>query len=284
MFGTLILDVFAASEAREVRDALEELLGPRSASAWSSGGVYVFWDPDTREPLYVGIAGDLPVRFAEHLALRAAAAEDCKRDQIASYFAAGHEQLGYTVFTMPSLSPTSTSRQRASLGLTERHLIDLNEALSAEAVEATRGLEGLLIAANQAAFGRMPPWNVSRGRVPARPPPPDNATLRFAVGVGDILLQARRTIRELAADDLAAMFEAHLHGVRMLAVRPAGSADPIDNVTIRRDLAAFPSSFEIGDQILRSGYLDRRCPVTIGPSAEPAAAEAARESGSSRPI
>lgn len=51
MWGTCMLDVFRQSEAREVRDALETLLGPESGSAWSNGGVYGFWEPDTREPL-----------------------------------------------------------------------------------------------------------------------------------------------------------------------------------------------------------------------------------------
>lgn len=87
IWGTFILEVFARPEAREVRDALEELLGPQSCSAFSTGGVYVFWDPETREPLYVGIAGDLPLRFAQHLGLRSAPAKGCRREQIGAYFA-----------------------------------------------------------------------------------------------------------------------------------------------------------------------------------------------------
>src|ERR1700733_1756125 len=55
MWGTFLLEVYRQQHARDVRDAMERVLGPESASSWSTGGVYVFWNPDTREPLYVGI-------------------------------------------------------------------------------------------------------------------------------------------------------------------------------------------------------------------------------------
>jgi hypothetical protein len=57
MWGTFLLEVYRRQHARDVRDAMERVLGLESASSWSTGGVYVFWNPDTREPLYVGAAG-----------------------------------------------------------------------------------------------------------------------------------------------------------------------------------------------------------------------------------
>jgi hypothetical protein len=268
MWGTFILDAFRQSQAREVRDALEALLGPNSGSAWSSGGAYLFWDPGSREPLYVGISGDLPLRFAQHLGLRSAPRKGCKRGEIEDYFAAGNEWLGYTVIALSSLSQVSTARQRASLALEDRDLTELNEALSAEAMDQTRALEGRLIASNQISFGRLPRWNDSPGRRPREVPVVGDATLMTAVGAVDILLQARKTIRQLAADDVAQFFEEHLHAVRMLSVAAANRGGAIDNAALRRDLDEFPASEWLRDEILSRGYLDRRCSVTIGPSVE----------------
>lgn len=70
MWGTFLLEVYRRQHARNVRDATVRVLGLESASSRSTGGVYVFWNPDTREPLYVGIAGALPERFAQHNGLR----------------------------------------------------------------------------------------------------------------------------------------------------------------------------------------------------------------------
>jgi hypothetical protein len=100
-----MLDIYRQGDASDLRDALEELLGPESASGWSTGGVYLFWHPVTRKPLYVGIAGDFPIRFAQHNGLRSAPASGCKREQIARYFAED---------TMSSDSPSSPCRVSAS--------------------------------------------------------------------------------------------------------------------------------------------------------------------------
>ncbi len=70
MWGTFLLEVYRRQHAHDVRDATVRVLGLESASSRSTGGVYVFWNPDTREPLYVGIAGALPERFAQHNGLR----------------------------------------------------------------------------------------------------------------------------------------------------------------------------------------------------------------------
>src|SRR5436190_2397537 len=115
MSGTFLLDIYRKAEAPQLRDALEAVLGPESASAWSSGGVYLFWHPQTREPLYVGITGDLPIRFAQHNGLRACPEAGCKREEIGRYFSEEYDELGYTVIAMSGLSQVSTHRQRAVL-------------------------------------------------------------------------------------------------------------------------------------------------------------------------
>lgn len=271
MWGTYLLDAFRAAEADESRDALEDLFGPASGSAWSSGGVYVFWDPASREPLYVGITGDLPVRFAQHTGLRKCRPESCKRREIEAYFADGHEKLGYTVLAMSRLSQVDTARNRTVLGPMRRDLVELGEDISEEAMDEIRGLEGRLLAYGRARFGRLPPWNTDPGRIPTAAPAADDGTMAIAVGALDVLLQARRTIRQLGDDDLAAMFEELLHGARMRAVaRGFLSKKGVRNDTIRAEIER-PGILDpaIRDEILRSGYLDQRCPVTVGAVLDP---------------
>lgn len=274
MWGTYVLDIYKQGEAPEMRDALETLVGPESGSAWSTGGVYLFWRPDTREPLYVGIAGDLPVRFAQHNGLRACPASGCKREQISDYFDNEHEELGYTVLAMSHLSQVSTSRQRKVLDLQRRDLIELNEEFSEEAIDEIRALEGRLLAYNRVRFGHLPRWNTSPGRIPKDDPAADDGTMATAVGALDILLQARKTIRQLAANDLWNMFEEHLHSIRLITVaRSIVAGTGSRNDMLREDLARSWAVPWLRDEILQSGYLDQRCPVTVGPVADPPAAE-----------
>src|ERR1700722_2508455 len=218
MWGTFILDMYRREEVAEMRDALEELLGPESGSGWSTGGVYVFWNPTNREPLYVGIAGDLPLRFAQHNGLRSCPAAGCKREQIADYYE-GHETLGYTVLALSSLSQPRTASRRKALDLKNRDLIELDEALSEEVIDEMRAVEGRLIAHAKIVFGSIPPWNTSPARLPRKAADRQDVTLATAVGAVDVPLQARKTIKELVGSPEWAMFEAQLHGARISAVR-----------------------------------------------------------------
>lgn len=271
MWGTFLLDAFPRKEASEMRDALEELLGPASGSTWSSGGVYVFWNPATRVPLYVGITGDLPVRFAQHAGLRSCPAKGCKRREIEAYFADGHKELGYTVLAMSSLSQVRTARHQAVLGPMRRDLIELSEAISAEAMDEIRSLEGRLLAYSRSRLGHLPAWNTDPGRIPKVAPGANDGSMATAVGALDVLLQARRTIRQLADDPFAATFEEQLHGARLFAVAAGirsetGTRNDTIRAEIEREGLILP---EIREEILRSGYLDQRCPVTAGPILDP---------------
>lgn len=66
------------------------------------------------------------------------------------------------------------------------------------------------------------------------------------------------------------MFEEHLHGARMTAVRAAILNGPgFGNELPRQHLKRSWAAPFIRDEILKSGYLDQRNPVTIGPVLEP---------------
>ncbi len=235
MWGTYITERFGLEEAEAVRDSLDSLLGPDSGSGWSTGGVYVFWQPSSREPLYVGITGDLPIRFAQHTGLRSCPADKCKRVELQAYFDQ-EDELGYTILPMSSLDQISTERHRKRLGLEDEGLFELDEALSAEAVDECRTLEGRLLSS----------------------------------GTFDLLLQSRRSLRELSADPEAAMFEENLHSARFFAVIEATrNGLGYRNDLLRKWLKEGPIMPELRERILESGYLDQRCPLTIGRVLDP---------------
>ncbi|HET8862652.1 MAG TPA: hypothetical protein VFM94_05320, partial [Solirubrobacterales bacterium] len=99
-----------------------------------------------------------------------------------------------------------------------RDLIELSETISAETMDEIRSLEGRLLAYSRSRLGHLPAWNTDPGRIPKVAPGANDGSMATAVGALDVLLQARRTIRQLADDPLAAMFEEQLHGARLFAV------------------------------------------------------------------
>jgi hypothetical protein len=256
MWGTFILDVFQRSDAQAVRDALEELVGPRSGSSWATNGVYVFWRPDGREPLYVGIATDIPTRFAQHLGLRHCPAAGCKREEIATYFDTDGAKLGYTIVPLSNLSQADGSRLRVRYEPDDDELEVRTGATTEQALNEMRNLEGRLIEWTRIAFGAIPRWNTSRARIPARPPDADDGTMAAAVGAIDVLLQARKSIRDLAGDPTHAYFEECLHGARMMAVAFSVLGGPGFHDDMFRSLLGRVVEQNVLIRIIGSGYID----------------------------
>jgi hypothetical protein len=269
VWGTIIIDAYRHDERREVYDALEELFGPTSGTSWSTAGIYVYWDFTTREILYVGLATDLPVRFGQHNRFKGCPKRSCKRDEIDAYFAAGNKFLGFTIVPLSSLTQPSAARWDHVIDLQDRELIDIQAAFNAEALDEIRTLEGALIAAHKARTGHIPPWNKDPGRVPTQKVSPTDGTSAAVTGRFDCLLQSRRTIRELAADGEASIFEEHLHGARLLAVRSAILSEYGFRNDLLRRILAQTFAFFPGDALLESDYLNHRNPLTVGPILDP---------------
>ena len=252
-------------------DALESLSGPTSGTSWSTADIYVYWDFATREILYVGLASDLAVRFGQHNRFKGCPDRSCKRVQIDAHFAAENEFLGFTVFSLSSLTQPSGARWNRAIDLKDRELIELQAAFSAEALNDIRTLEGRLIAAHEARTGVIPPWNRDPGRKPSGKISPADATLAAVTGRFDCLLQSRRTIRQLAADGEASIFEEHLHGARLLAVSAVVLSQHGFRNDLLRTILAQTFSFFPGDLLLASDYLDHRNSLTMGPVLDPPA-------------
>ena len=182
---TAISDAYRAEERSEVRDALATMLSPGQPD-WSTRGVYAYWDHDTHDLLYLGLASDLPNRFAQHNGLVPHSGGN-KKDEIDAYFAQ-RETLGFTVLL-----------QSKAVAIWER-LAEFDPTLGSTAQAIIAFGEGQLIEMHRLVHGHRPPWNKvggsKDGKQWATAPP---ALLEILAARRSSLFVARKTLRELAA-------------------------------------------------------------------------------------
>lgn len=212
MYGTIIRDTYRESDASDVRDALEELCSPKDRMGWASNGVYCFWDVRTFEVLYVGLARDLPTRFAQHNGLLACPESGCKVRQIRDYFTR-NERLGYAVLLQSPFAQVSVSRAAKDLFHGKEDL-DYSELVEHGESNIVR-VEGALIEAHNRSAGDLPKWNKIHGSWSGRVRVKDDTIgLLWLMTQGDGPLVARMSIRELSVDHTALPMEETLHGAR----------------------------------------------------------------------
>jgi hypothetical protein len=157
-WGTMFLDLYTVDDRREIHEALEELCSPLDNMYFASAGVYIYWAPQTREVLYIGLARDLPERFTHHNGLTKYLPSACKWRQIQDYFRT-EDLLGFSVVVQSPLSQPLTHRLRTSLGPGSPEL-EFYELLASEPeYEALRELEGRLLKSHLLRHERLPRWN-----------------------------------------------------------------------------------------------------------------------------
>lgn len=203
--GTVARDVFTDDERLQMYETLDVLL----RAGWHRAGVYCFWDPETRQPFYLGLAKDLPKRFAQHNSLKGCRpGKGNKGAQINAWFD-DHERLGFSVV--------------------------LQESLADETYEPfARNAEGQLLEGYRRVHGQLPPWNQIGGSRTGAGYVQENsaAWVDLMTGQGDSLLVARRTIRGLNDDPAAEYNELVIHPARTAILQFEG----IDDLAIRRAL------------------------------------------------
>lgn len=75
---------------------------------WASSGIYCYWDYESREILYVGLAIDLTERFKQHNGMFPGIdLNTCKRREIDEYFRQ-KERIGFSVVLQSCLSQPAT--------------------------------------------------------------------------------------------------------------------------------------------------------------------------------
>jgi len=198
--ATVIREAYRQGEARDVWQALRQLL-PVDSTDWSPTGVYCFWDPDSREALYVGLAKNLANRFAQHNSLVSHPDTGNKRRKIAEWFQ-HHDRLGYSIVVQSAA-------------------VVILEAFGLETAGEIAGLgEGQLIEAYSRQYGKRPPWNRISGSIAgaSHAGPLTGGYFDLLTGRVSNLFVARRSLRQLAEEPESVDHEMTLHGARMHAL------------------------------------------------------------------
>jgi hypothetical protein len=244
MLGTIMLESYIKDDAREVWAALKDLC-PRSGWAWAPAGIYCYWDPKTREVLYLGLAADLAQRFAQHNGL-VRHGRGNKSIQIAAYFEQ-NDRLGFSIAV-----------QSAAIMAVDRDAAD-------SARDTILAGEGQLLEAYRRAYGRHPRWNAMGGAVAGQAlvTPLTRNYFRLMTGETDGLLVARRSLRRLSAEPTSDFYEQTIHTARMHALVEGygrGMSDPdilrwLERLEREPMWGADPAMLQ---SLRSSGYLDQR--------------------------
>jgi hypothetical protein len=213
---TVVWDTYGSDQRRAIWEALKMLL-PADSPDWSRKGVYGFWDPETRKLLYLGLATNLPERFAQHNGLVSHGGGN-KRSQIDAWFAS-HTGLGFTVLLQAAAVAMLDGFQELSLtiGTSSDGIIALGE--------------GQLIELHRKETGVRPPWNGVAGASRGRDLAIDTGTslIPILAAARDSLFVARRSLRDLVADERALAWEATIHAARMRAVMEGHDLPDLSN-------------------------------------------------------
>lgn len=217
MLCTVIWDAYRDSERQEIWRAIQQFL-PINSPDWSRQGVYAYWDPDTRELLYVGLASNLPERFAQHNRLITHSGGN-KANTIDGWFR-GHDRLGFTLLVQSAAVQT----------LADLH--EISPLLGVETGEISKIAEGQLIELHRMARGERPLWNRTGGSVVGAEwaNPADRSVIGLLSAADDNLFAARHTLRELVGNEEALRNEATVHSARMAAIEEMHEADDLDSL------------------------------------------------------
>lgn len=220
MFGTVIIDAYSAEETESLALAIDDLCCPCDNYGWASAGIYSFWDYNTHEVLYIGLASDLAVRFRQHNGLLSMPEEGCKHNFIQDYFKS-HSKLGYTIFVQSPLSQPMVHRNKELFEkMAAEHNSPIKDYVSEQGIADIKRVEGILIEAYNQFYGRFPAWNKVGGSVAGQRRVMQN-NINIVKSFSNPQLYAvnpivsRSTIRELSDNPSYEGYESYLHTARM---------------------------------------------------------------------
>lgn len=251
MFVTVLYDVYSPHESGVVARALSELCNPFDNYGWSSAAVYLFWDPTSKAPLYIGYSLNFPRRFCEHNGLVPCDPDSCKTREIDHFFEEGHAEIAVSLIAqsasatieIPKKDVTAESVLFSPVSLEKEYVTDI---------------EARLIESVRERMGEKPKWNKADGSKHGRELaiPPDFDLVEVLTGQSESFLVARSSLRELAANEFWEGFEEHLHAQRLEMLMGPSNHDDFELES--RYPAARLQPEELAE---RDSYLTRPCRV-----------------------
>ncbi|MFG6494367.1 GIY-YIG nuclease family protein [Fictibacillus sp. UD] len=159
-FGTIIQDAYKREDVSSIVDALKDLCSPMnvnmSSRAWASSGIYSFWNYESRELLYIGLAVDFSERFKQHNGIIPTLPSSSKFEYITEYFES-NEKLGFSILTMPSLYQPIIRKNFKKIYSGEQ--VELSDFSDEQFKRDVKIVEGILIQSYKNKFNQLPPWN-----------------------------------------------------------------------------------------------------------------------------
>ncbi len=254
MFATVIKDAYRKGEEEQIADALQELCCASDTYGWASAGIYSFWDYDTKEVYYIGLAVDLEERFRQHNGLISVDSASCKKDKIDEYFDS-NEVLGYSIFVQSPLSQPVTHKNKDTWKGLNPDVFGVADLRASSDRDDLKRVEGILIEAYRRVHGVFPKWNQVGGSIAGQ----KSCKIGNYSIVDDFTkeefspLVARMSLRELATEgnEKFAWYENYLHGVRMHMLYHGMSFGEARAFACRFD------TLGTDDRIKRDAYLSR---------------------------
>lgn len=267
VLATIVRDVYTETEKDEMHGAIDELCSPEDSWMWSSAGIYCYWDPTERRVLYVGLARDLWERFGHHNGLLGCPIQGCKRQQLDEWFST-HPSLGLSMVVQSSMMQPLTRRSVAAWvkdpGWDHDDLSEEYSDYQSEIIEELALAEGAIIETHRLQRGEVPPWNKIGGSIQGRSRVAGQGDdiVELLTGEADHLIVARASLRDIARDSTAAVFEDFVHAARMQAImfssmsgRGALSSDVVERLNAMRD-----NPLKDKQRLLEAGWVEQSSP------------------------
>lgn len=263
MLATIIVNQYTSADVATLAEAVEELCSPKNGYGWSSSGIYSFWNVETKEVLYVGLAIDLPLRFQQHNGLSPCPENCCKRSQIHEHFQV-QARLGLSIFVQSTLQQAISHRwESANAGKLEWiaenfgffEPTDVKEDLNYDLINALRATESAMLAVHKKDNGHFPAWNKMGGLNLNFADFQLNNARYFLRSLTDDQPQydpftARSSLREMVKYSITERYEMYLHAVRIHMLSFGTSMECAFKVV--------PDTFGDMPQILKENYLNKK--------------------------
>ena len=255
MLRTIILDAYKESEKKEIAKALYEICSPKDNYGWASAGIYSYWDYDTKEILYIGLAVDLTKRFKQHNGFyKTIDRNTCKVGEIDNYFKT-KSKLGFSIIVQAPLSQPIISLNKKQYKIFESMGIPVEDYSGEEGRDNIKLQEGVLLEAFRKLKGDFPLWNKMNGAIDGQKRAGIIKLETFKVMTNNEphYLIARSSLREIAKYPTIERYENFLHSLRIMipmyglenSLNMINKFDPIGTLNEMSEKGYFKKKLEI---------------------------------------